>query len=317
MKISVVIPVYNTEKFIARALDSILSQDYKDFEIICVDDGSKDESANLIKEKANEYPCIKYYYQENQGPGVARKNGFCKASGELIFFVDSDDYLLDNHAFSKIVKIYNSHNPDVIFFNLKVLKQKAEYVINTIKAKGKKEECNDIANLLNMHINVNLYSKIMKHDLLSENMFIDSNTFEDFYTSYLYLDKCKNYYYLDEVLYCCYRGVDNANHLTVLLDDIEKVKKNLKIVNLTYSNVESKIIKSCIADYCSRIIVEEINSRTKRLIKFKKIEEDEIIKEELKGIVKILNETKFEYIPNGKLKLLKKLIFKLFLITHK
>ena len=306
MKFSIIIPVYNTEKFISRALDSVLSQDYKDFEIICIDDGSIDESAKIIKEKASIYPCIRYYYQKNQGPGIARKNGFLKATGDLIFFIDSDDYLIDNFAFSKIIDVYNKYNTDIVFFNIKLVSSNHEFISKPYI----------VEMLEDLHINANLYSKILRRTLLNEKMFIDSNSFEDFYTSYLYLDKCKSYYYLDEVFYCVYHGEDNDNHLS-LVQNYEKKKKRLNIVNKTYLSISNDVIKSCIANYCSQIIVEEINVRTKNLIKLKNIKEDIIIKKEIKGIVRIINETNFRFNPNGKFKGIKKIMFKLFLIMHK
>ena len=147
-------------------------------------------------------------------------------------------------------------------------------------------------------------------------MFIESNTFEDFYTSYLYLDCCKKYYYLDEALYCCYHGEDNSTNLTSTRN-VEKIKKNFNIVNLTYLKVKNKTIKSCIANYCSQIVVGEIVNRPKRIFNGEGRYYNKILKEELKGIYKIAYDNKEAYLPNGKLKLLKNIIYKLFLITHK
>ncbi len=315
MKISVIVPVYNTEKFISRALDSILSQDYKDFEVICIDDGSKDNSAQIIKEKAKRNTCIKYYKQDNHGPGVARKNGLIKASGELIYFLDSDDYLTDKLAFSKIVDIYNNYNPDVIFFNIKVLNPEAEYIIKPFDSKIIKSGYNSINELFGLHINANLYSKIMKRELIDEKMFIDSNTFEDFYTSYLYLDKCKNYYYLDDVLYCCYHGEDNNTHLTSA-DSLEKKKRRFNIVNLTYSKLNNDISKRGISSYCEQIIIGEIKNRFKSFFNIESYKNNRKVKKEIKGIVRIVLDNNY-YVPNGKFKSLKKIIFNTFLFIHK
>lgn len=316
MKISVIIPVYNTEKFISRALDSILSQYYKDFEIICVDDGSTDNSSKIIKEKAKNNSSIKYYYQKNQGPGVARKNGFNKASGELIYFLDSDDYLINNLAFSKIIEIYNNYNPDVLFFNMKILKTNSEYIIKPFDTKKSNIGFNKISTISNLHINANLYSKIMKKRLLTESMFIESNTFEDFYTSYLYLDKCENYYYLDEVLYCCYHCDDNNNHLTTV-DNFEKREKRINIVILTNSKIKNEIIKTCLADYCSRIIVAIIGFKCKYFFNIKKQKEIFKLKTQIKEIVNIVLDSKYKFYPKGKCKILKKTLFNIFLIMNR
>lgn len=99
-KISVIIPVYNTEKYIEKCLNSVKNQTFKDIEIIVVNDGSTDNSENLIKkwQEENKQLDLKYYYKENRGLSSARNFGVLKASGNYIMFLDSDDYI-DNNLF--------------------------------------------------------------------------------------------------------------------------------------------------------------------------------------------------------------------------
>ncbi|MGG8363830.1 glycosyltransferase family 2 protein, partial [Bacillus cereus] len=90
--VSVVIPLYNTEKYIEETMQSILDQTYKNIEIVIVDDGSKDQSPSIVKNLAEKYPGqVKYVHQKNQGVSVARNTGIENASGEYIAFLDSDD----------------------------------------------------------------------------------------------------------------------------------------------------------------------------------------------------------------------------------
>ena len=96
MKYSVIIPVYNVEKYIKRCVKSILSQRYNDLEIILIDNGSTDRSGSICDIYANEYANISVYHIENHGVGSARNFGLSKARGEFIYFVDSDDYLVGN-----------------------------------------------------------------------------------------------------------------------------------------------------------------------------------------------------------------------------
>jgi glycosyltransferase involved in cell wall biosynthesis len=92
--ISVIIPIYNSEKTLARCLDSILSQSYNDFELILVNDGSIDNSAGICMDYVNRNPeKTHYYYKTNGGVSSARNMGIEKAQGEYICFVDSDDYV--------------------------------------------------------------------------------------------------------------------------------------------------------------------------------------------------------------------------------
>lgn len=92
--ISVIIPTYNSGKFLAEAIDSVLCQSYKDFEIIIVDDGSVDNTKIVIEKYLKLPVSIKYIYQENKGPSGARNRGITEAKGEFIAFLDADDIWL-------------------------------------------------------------------------------------------------------------------------------------------------------------------------------------------------------------------------------
>ena len=90
-KVSVIIPVYNVEKYLKQCLDSVVNQTLKDIEIICVNDGSTDNSLEILEEYAQKDNRIIIISQENQGQSVARNIALEKATGEYVGFVDSDD----------------------------------------------------------------------------------------------------------------------------------------------------------------------------------------------------------------------------------
>jgi len=96
MRLSVIIPVYQTAKTLSRCVDSVLSQFFDDCEIILVDDGSTDDSPSLCDRFAKEHENIKVFHQEHQGLGAARNNGLCNATGDYVTFVDSDDRIASN-----------------------------------------------------------------------------------------------------------------------------------------------------------------------------------------------------------------------------
>lgn len=102
IKVSVIMPVYNAEDGILTALDSVQKQTLKDIEIICVDDGSLDQSARKIKKASERDSRIKYYYQKNSGAGAARNLGILKAHGEYIAFLDADDCFADENSLEKL-----------------------------------------------------------------------------------------------------------------------------------------------------------------------------------------------------------------------
>ena len=95
--VSVIVPVYNVEKYLVQCVDSILNQTYKNIEIILVDDGSTDSSGEICDRYAGSNNNIQCIHKKNQGLGMARNSGIEAASGEYIVFVDSDDYLGENH----------------------------------------------------------------------------------------------------------------------------------------------------------------------------------------------------------------------------
>ena len=104
-KISVIMPVYNAEKTIDRAILSIINQTYNNIELILINDGSTDGTESIIKkyiEKENKIE-IKYYFQKNSGPSIAKNLGIDMAIGEYILFVDSDDTISENYIESLVI----------------------------------------------------------------------------------------------------------------------------------------------------------------------------------------------------------------------
>lgn len=95
-EISVIVPVYNVEKYLGRCIDSILDQTFTDYEIVLVDDGTKDNSGLICDRYAEKYQCIRVIHQENKGLALARKTGIENAVGKYILFVDSDDWIHKN-----------------------------------------------------------------------------------------------------------------------------------------------------------------------------------------------------------------------------
>lgn len=110
--ISVIIPVYNVEKYLRRCLDSVIAQTYQNLEIICVDDGSVDESGKICDQYAVRDARIKVIHQENQGLSAARNKGLDAAEGEYIAFVDSDDYILED-MYKKMLDMLLNYNVDL------------------------------------------------------------------------------------------------------------------------------------------------------------------------------------------------------------
>ena len=112
-KVSVVIPCYNVEKYLHQCLDSVVNQTLKDLEIICVNDGSKDSTLDIIKEYAAKDPRVSYIDKPNSGYGNSMNQGFDKATGEYIGIIESDDYA-DLDMFEKLYNCAKEHELDVV-----------------------------------------------------------------------------------------------------------------------------------------------------------------------------------------------------------
>lgn len=113
MKISVIIPVYNKDTYVRKCLQQALSQDYDDYEVIAVDDGSSDSSSAICDEMANENPRLKVIHKENGGVTAARRTGVEEARGQYIMFCDSDDALL-SHALRHTIEAMEANDADEV-----------------------------------------------------------------------------------------------------------------------------------------------------------------------------------------------------------
>lgn len=112
--ISVIVPAYNSEMFIGKCIDSVLEQTYSNWELIAVDDGSRDNTFGILKKYAEVDSRIRVIHQENQGPGIARNIGIAEAKGNYVVFIDSDDYIEKDYFL-----LLSNHNEDVVFINVR------------------------------------------------------------------------------------------------------------------------------------------------------------------------------------------------------
>ncbi len=115
-KVSIVIPIYNGELTIRRCIDSVLSQEYKDFEVVIIDDGSIDKSLEICSKYAEKDNRIILFSQNNKGVSAARNEGIRKANGEYITFVDCDDWIEPN-MLTKMLCIAEKENVDIVYMN--------------------------------------------------------------------------------------------------------------------------------------------------------------------------------------------------------
>lgn len=126
---SVIVPVYNASKYLDRCVGSILSQNYTDFELLLVDDGSTDNSRAICDRYAENDSRVRVFHQANGGASKARNSGLENACGEWVMFVDADDYLCDNKAFSTLHNaIVLEEGCELVCFSGKAMVSGNEYV---------------------------------------------------------------------------------------------------------------------------------------------------------------------------------------------
>ena len=207
-KVSIIVPVYNVERYLARCLDSCINQTFTDIEIICVNDGSTDRSLEILEAYARMDSRVKIITKENGGLSSARNTGVEVAQGEYILYVDSDDYV----SSTLVENVYNnaqSNNSDVVIFDYYWLRPNvAERRALTIEPFGNKY-VDSTFNADNIDFNdykfvpVTAWVKLYKTDLLKDNgiIFDEGLIYEDIsYWSKVFVN-AKRISYLNEPLY--------------------------------------------------------------------------------------------------------------------
>lgn len=227
MKISIVIPVYNCEDYIEKMIESILNQNYKNYELIIVNDGSTDTT----KEKIQKYKQanIKIINQKNGGVSSARNKALSFATGELICFFDADDYI-DQGCFEEIIK-YFEKNPNIEFLCFGYFSQTDPLNFDIINYKekfykSKKEIKEDLVKLYDRALLYNCSNKVYLRKIIEKNKlkFPNFNFGEDLAFNRLYLDSINNMYNSSK---CFYHYIRERNEsLTKKYDkDIFKIRK--------------------------------------------------------------------------------------------
>ena len=218
MKISVIIPVYNCEDKIKRCVDSILAQGIKELEIILVNDGSIDNSAEVCNQIMKNEPRVKVIHQKNAGISEARNAGMKKAVGKYITFVDADDYLTKNPIYEKAINILEKENVEVVTW-LWQYEQQGKYVVSKKKinnipyGKISGKSFLDIlykGNYANGMV-VGVWNKLYKRELV-ENEYFKYRYNEDDDWSIRVLSKVSGVYSLNEFGYVYTENVNSLTH---------------------------------------------------------------------------------------------------------
>lgn len=203
---SIIVPIYNVESYLQQALDSVLQQDFYNYEIILVNDGSTDSSGNIAYQYSKQYPHIQFISQANSGLSAARNSGIHLAKGEFLMFLDSDDYWQGTSVLSDIAKLIVEHNrPDLVLHSFCSVYHSGEIVSHL-------PIHNTNHHLLESHFDdmvknyvylPNTWTKLVKRSLAVENnlCFPEGLKFEDTPWSFQLAKCAKNYVYYHSDFY--------------------------------------------------------------------------------------------------------------------
>lgn len=242
MKYSVIIPVYNVEKYINRCVKSILSQCYNDLEIILIDNGSEDSSGILCDNYAERYSNITTYHIPNGGVSSARNFGLAKAQGEFIYFVDADDYLVGN-LFSDMENKLDSELDMLVFSYYNSIEKnisetaRSEKILPIEGKKNRKQFISLFTDLLLSDMMYTVWNKIYRREFLKEHriVFEQYELGEDVRFN-LNVYECIHKVYFSQACYYVYisgragsaMGRYNLNRLSYQLEELGKIDYLMK-----------------------------------------------------------------------------------------
>jgi len=240
-KISVIVPVYNVEKYVSKCIESIINQTYRNLEIIIVNDGSTDKSGDICDYYAKKDDRIVLIHQENQGLSMARNNAIDIASGDYVGFVDSDDWIASDmyHTLYGNATEYGADISMCNFYNVREDGVKSPY---SVESEGIKvlEGVYKVAHNIRLSFNC-VWNRLYRRYLFEDIRFPKGKTFEDIFVMHRLVDmanrvvlssECKYYYLLRQA------GITLSPFNLKQTDDIEAFIERHDYVSSRYPNLE-------------------------------------------------------------------------------
>lgn len=240
VKISVIVPVYNAGKYLEECLSHITGQSFTDIEIICIDDGSTDNSADILNDFAESDSRFKIISQENRGLGAARNRGIELAKGDYVYFMDADDYL-ELTALEESYEISQKYGLDFLIFKIRNFNDRTNeeihddyYSMPHLKERVGANVFNycDVTDI-GLKLAVNAYGTFFKRDFIGDLRFPEGLLFEDnvFFAQALF--RAERIYFYDRFLYNrrVHDGSLSNTPSTAMLDTIDITDMLLDLVN--------------------------------------------------------------------------------------
>ena len=288
-------PVYNAEKTIERAILSIINQTYNNIELILINDGSTDETESIIKkyiEKEKKID-IRYYFQENSGPSIAKNLGIDMAIGEYILFVDSDDTISENYIESLVI---NQKEGTLIGASYKIIegiKRKNKNVKITIKDYYIRDENlnNLVVGKLNGFVVLYLFNKEkMKNIYFEKDIIYMEDTL--FLIKYIINNNINNIIYLKDIYYNYYQTDGSiTNNTNKIIKNILSFTNSIRKIENIIPKEKKELKEICKKNRANRIskLIENNVSRIKERKILKEYQKSEEIKQIIKELIEDCN----------------------------
>lgn len=247
-KISVIVPVYNVEKYLAECLESIVNQTYKNLEIILVNDGSTDSCAQVCNEYALKDHRIKVINQKNGGLSAARNTGLQIVTGDFISFIDSDD-LIAADFYQKLLQISIENKADIVECDFSKFETPAEIERTVMPFREsfelfKTEKALEL--LMREYLKQVVWNKIYRKEIIQDFQFPVGKINEDEYWTYKVLGNSKKIAKIPDVLYF-YRqqgsSIMGREYSVKRLDGLNALEERIKYMKINYPNLENLAIK--------------------------------------------------------------------------
>lgn len=216
--LSIVIPVYNKEKYLKKCMNSVLNQTYQNFEVILVDDGSSDDSVQMCDRYAESDARVRVIHKPNGGVSTARNRGIEEARGQYITFLDSDDYIEPNMVELFVKAIEENDLPDLVFIREKSVNMEGKTIhINGEEPTGEiivGDRKQAAQHIIGMQLN-SMWGKSYRKDLVGQMRLVEGKKHgEDLLFNLQYLCKVKTMALVDEIVYSYVSNDDSITHET-------------------------------------------------------------------------------------------------------
>ena len=212
--LTVVIPVYNVEKYLKRCIESILIQEWKNYDILLVDDGSTDNSPQICDDYAKAYEFISVIHKKNGGLSAARNTGISHAEGEYVYFPDSDDWI-EPDTFISLAEVVESQKFDIISFNREFVKGEEDAIVSdSLVTQVFEGKAAFVQMLKHSYITGFANDKIYRKSLFTDNdiQFPIGKYYEDLGTNYKLFLSAKNVFATNQKYY--HYLIDNPDSIT-------------------------------------------------------------------------------------------------------